>query len=415
MLHTLSGKYSLLDSEIEHDPYSFYKILRTEAPVYWDEKLQVWLVSRYTDVNHLLSDRRIMTVFESISPDDIERKPRRQLWEMLSKTLFYRELSSHSHLRLPLERAFKHHIKVLPARIEEIVNNLLDEVQDRGHIDIASELSEPLPLQIFTELLGVPVEDGVYLKQWGFSLLRFFGSIQTTPQEDEQLLKDMLAITEYFSKLAEQRSQKPKDDLITELIGGAERIEDLNKQEFIVQTGMMLTAGIVVATFPISTGLLALLRNPDQMQKLKQDPTLIGSAIEEILRYESSSQWIVRRAKENIELHDQLIQKDQLVLLGLGSANRDEAQFSNPDQLDINRKDNRHLGFSHGPHSCLGAPLFRMIAPVAINGILHRLGELRLNANIPPEWLHGSSVRRVLKSLPVNFEANSSSATSFSQ
>ena len=204
--------------------------------------------------------------------------------------------------------------------------------------------------------------------------------------------------------LAKQRRQEPKDDLITELIRAGEQFEDLNQQEFIIQAGMMLTAGIVVATFPISAGLLTLLHHPDQMQKLKEDPTLIRSAVEELLRYESPSQWIVRRAKEDIELHDKLIRKDQLVLLGLGSANRDETQFHNPDQLDITRQHNNHLGFSHGPHSCLGAPLFHMIGPIAINTLLRRLNKLRFESNSSPVWLTGSAVRRALKSLPLTFE-----------
>lgn len=227
MTYTLSNTFSLLDSELAVDPYPLYKILRTETPVYWDEQLQAWLVSRYVDVNNLLSDRRIITVFQSISPDDVEREPRRRLWEMLSKTIFYRESSSHSHLRLPLERAFKHQITNLPKQIQQTVDDLLDAVQKSGRMDIASDFSEPLPLHIFTTMLGVPVEDGVQLKQWGFSLLRFFGSTQTTSEEDKQLLEDMLAITDYFGTLAKQRRQEPKDDLITELIRGSKQFEEM--------------------------------------------------------------------------------------------------------------------------------------------------------------------------------------------
>lgn len=403
MSYISSRTYSLTAPELGIDPYPTYKSLRNEAPLCWDEQSQAWLISRYDDVINLLLDHRRFTAkLQSPSPENIGYEQRSKIFEILSKTMYWVEPPNHTRLRELVEKTFIPRISGMKERIQQIVDDLLDKVQAQGHMDIISDLADPLPVLILTELLGVPEKEVTQLKQWGLSMVKVFSNAPTAPEEDRQILQDLVAMTDYFRSLIKQRIQKPSDDLITDLTLVEKQGDNLSQQEIIVNIGLLLAAGIAVATYLIGNSLLALLRHPDQMQKLRKDPSSIGSAIKEFLRYETSLQWVVRRATVDVELHGQLIRKDQLVLVGLGAANRDETRFLDADHLDINRQDNSHLAFGSGPHFCLGASLFHLQAEIAINTTLHRLNGLRLESN-SLGWF-GAPVLRALQSLPVTFE-----------
>lgn len=400
-MYTLSRTFSLLDPELTIDPYPIYKSLRTEAPVYWDEQLQAWLVSRYADVKSLLSDSRLTTSMLPPPADDPEQKPRRQIWEMLSKTTYSSPTAkSHSHLRRLAEKAFTFKVSSMEAQIQQIVDSLLDSVEEAGRTDIAKDISAPLPAHILSGLLSVPLAEGENLKNWGFSMLKLFESPKTTKEEDKQALQVLQAVNSYAQRLVEQRLQKPKDDMIS-VMAAEENSEDPELKGALIQAVVLLLGGSALAIYPITTCMLMLLRHPHQMSKLIDNPKLIDYAIDETIRYEGPLHWAKRRATKDIELHGQLIRQDQIVLIGLASANRDETKFSKPDQFDLIPRENHHLAFGHGPHYCLGAPLFRLQAQIAINTILHRFKKIRLETS-NQQWVNTISTRG-LETLPVTF------------
>lgn len=403
-MYTLSRTFSLLNPELAIDPYPIYKSLRTEAPVYWDEQLQAWLVSRYDDVIDVLGNPSCYTTVIPFSlPDNNEElKPRSQILEMVSKLMDFVEPPNHKRLRGLVEKAFFPKIQVMPGRIQQIVNNLLEAVQNRGKMDIISDFAEPLPIAVLVDLLGTPAEHSTQLGQWGANLNKVIGNVPTTPAEDRHILQNMLAMNDYFRVFLEQRRQEPEDDLITALALVEDQSNKLTDDEILINIGLLLAAGTGTPTYLIGSGLLSLLRHPNQMQKLQDDPSLIKSAVEEFLRYETPLQWAIRFATKDIELGGQFIGKDQTILVGLGSANRDETRFSQPELFDITRQNNSHLAFGYGSHACLGAIFLRMQVQTAINTVLRRLNKLNL-ATESLEWINAPAFR-ALKSLPVVFE-----------
>ena len=404
MSYTLSRKYSLLDPEIALNPYPIYTSLRNEAPVYWDETVQAWLISRYDDVISILFDTtHFTTVIPPLSLSDTQRESRRQILEIVSVLMDFVEPPNHIRLRRLVSKAFSNEIEGAAEKIQQVVNNLLDAVQANGQMDVISDLAAPLPITLLVELLGVPAKESAVLGQWGANLNRVIGNIPTTPEEDKHILQNIQDMNNYFRVLLEQRRQNPKNDLISALALVEEQGDKLSDDEILINIGLLLAAGTGTPTHLIGTGLLSLLQHPDQMQKLQDNPSLIGSAVEEFLRYDAPLQWAIRFATEDMEMHGQLICKNQTILVGLGSANRDEKHFPNPDQFDITREDNHHLAFGYGPHACMGAPFLRLQVQNAISIILKRLRNLRF-ATIDIEWVYAPAFR-ALKSLPVTFEA----------
>ena len=272
-------------------------------------------------------------------------------------------------------------------------------------MDIIQDLAVPLPLTVQSEFIGLPVSDSMHLTQWQAGLAYFVfstGFVPTTLEGDGQTLQNLVALTDYFQPLIEQRRKEPKDDLITALLQTEEQGDELSQPEVLISSIVLTMGSFLSITVALSNCLLGLLRHHDQMQRLQDDPSLIESAVEELLRYESQVQFSPRRAAEDFELHRQLIRKDQAVIVGLGSSNRDETQFSEPDRLDINRADNRHLAFGYGPHGCIAARLARLHIQIALNSVLSRLKELRLETD-SLVW-NGAPMFRSIESLPVMFK-----------
>ena len=395
--------YNLLDPEVISNPYPLYQKLRTEAPVYWHEKTpQCWVITRYADVIALGRDPRLSPV----PPEDPHWKPRRHILEILKNNLvMFSDPPTHTRLRGLMEKAFLPRIPRMPERIQKVTDSLLDAVQGNGQMDIIRDLATLLPLTVQSEFVGVPVSDSMKLTQWLANSAIFVfltGYIPTTPENDQKILQDLLALTDYFGSLIKQRRQDPKDDLVTALAHVKDQGDQLSLQEATI-SAMVLTMGSFLSiTVALSNCLLGLLRNPDQMQKLKDNPDLIESAVEELLRYESQVQFSPRHAVQDFELHGQLIRKNQPVIVGVGSSNRDDQYFPYPDQLDITRPNNDHIAFGYGPHACIAQPLARMHIRIAINTVLRRLDKLSL-ATDNIVW-NGAPMFRSMESLPVTFK-----------
>lgn len=285
-------------------------------------------------------------------------------------------------------------------RIQEIADELLDKVQDQGQMDIVKDYAYPLPINVICEMLGVPQADRSQIHVWSGTLAHGLGLGRKEPEVEENLR----AFGQYTAQLVADKRQHPADDLISQLIAIEEEGERLSEDELVSMITLLIFAGHETTSNLIATGSMMLLDHPDQLDKLKSDLSLVPSALEELLRFNGPSTIAGPRfATEDIELGGQLIKKGEVVIPVLKSANRDESQFSQSNELDVTRKINRHLAFGHGIHMCLGAPLARVEGDVAFTTLLRRMPNLRLN--IPREnvqWNFTLSSQG-LASLPVAF------------
>jgi len=253
----------------------------------------------------------------------------------------------------------------LRPKIQELVDGLIDQVQDRGHMDIVHDLGDPLPAKVLAYLLGLPAEDSAVLKPWADVVGMGIDPISGTRRGGSHQQGDPRA-GEYFERHIEQRRKNPTDDLLSTLISVEEQGEKLSSDELLSLLFLFLAAGTETTTNLTCNGLYTILRHPDQLARLQQDPSLIETAIEEFLRFETPVQVTGRVALEEVEVGGKLIRKGHPVGLLLGAANRDPEQFPDPDRLDIGRTPNRHDAFSFGIHFCVGAPLGRAEAAIAI-------------------------------------------------
>ncbi|MEX0785997.1 MAG: cytochrome P450, partial [Dehalococcoidia bacterium] len=287
------------------------------------------------------------------------------------------------------------------SHIQEIVDGLLDQVQDKGSMDIIEDLGYPLPVIVIAEMLGIPPEERADFKRWSDDIVATLGGPMAAPDTLERAAKSGMEMAQYFREHIAELRKSPKDDLLSGLIAAEERGEVLSEQELLATCMLLLAAGNETTTNLIGNGMLALLRNPDQLQKLRDDPSLIEPAIEELLRYDGPVQATGRVATEDIEFDGRMIEKGQIAFTIIGAANHDPAVFDNPGQLDITRRDNPHVAFGYGIHFCLGAPLARAEGQIALGTLLRRMPELRMTSD-DVEW-GGSFILRGLKALPVAF------------
>ena len=293
-------------------------------------------------------------------------------------------------------------IERLRARIQLVTDKRLDRMATAGGGDLIAELAYPLPVIVIAELLGFPPEDFPKLKQWSDDMA---GALALRPTVEQQI-KAAAAREEmrvYFDGVVATLRARPGDNLLSALLdltsgpGGDDR---LSPEELFANCVLLLAAGHETTTNLIGNGMLALLRNPDQLANLRADPTLIDSAVDELLRYDAPVQWVTRVAGEDIPLTGGTLPAGAVVLASIGSGNRDPAQFTAPDRLDLRRPDNKHLSFGSGIHFCLGAALARMEGTIAIGSLVARLPTLRLD-NHRPRW-RGGVIFRGLHSLPVS-------------
>jgi len=280
--------------------------------------------------------------------------------------------------------------------IQALVDRILDEVAPAGELDVIADLAYPLPVTVIAELLGFPPEDYERIKEWSDAMAASLG-LNPTPAQQARSGAARAAIRAYFDEVAGRLRQKPADNLISRLLAvsaEAGRDEGLSPDELFANSVLLLAAGHETTTNLIGNGVLALLRNPDPLRALQHDPDLTPTAIEELLRYDSPVQLTTRVAGADIPLGGQTIPRGDILLACLGSANRDPAQFPDPDRLDIRRANNKHLAFGSGPHFCIGAALARMEADAAIRALITRFPNLRLERQ-RLRWHTGRTFRGV--------------------
>jgi cytochrome P450 len=322
--------------------------------------------------------------------------------EALSRNMLDMDPPDHQRLRSLVSKAFTPRlIERLRPRVQAIADGLLDAVQDRGEMDLIDDYAFPLPITVIAELLGVPAEDRDSFREWSDAAV----SGNTTQEHlDKVLIPHMQAFTDYLHALFEEKRKNPKDDLVSALLRAEEAGDKLSEDELLGMVFLLLVAGHETTVNLIGNGVLALLQHPDQLQKLKDDPSLIKPAVEELLRYDGPVETSTERfAREDVRIGETVIPRGEMVLVVLAAADHDPERFADPDELDITRVDNRHLAFGKGIHHCLGAPLARMEGQIAISTLLARMPDLRLKGS--PEslsWRPGLTLRG-LRGLPLEF------------
>lgn len=394
--------YHLLDPEVFANPYPLYHQFLTEDPVHWDPFLHTWVVTRYADVVTVLlhfSAKRTPTPEQLTALGLSSLTP---LAEVLVRQMLFLDPPAHGRIRNLSAKAFTpRRVEKLRPHIQDITDSLLDAVLDQGHMDVIADLADPLPAIVTSELLGLPSSDWSQLTRWSTDFAEALGNFQHNPDHASKVLCSLEEMCAYFRDAIREHRQHPRDDLISALLSAEVDGDCLTEEEVVANSIMLMTGGQETTTNLIGNGLLTLLRHPDQFEKLQADHSLILSAIEEMLRYESPVQYTSRLAVDDIQLGGKTIRKRQAVLAVMAAANRDPEQFHDPHRFDICRQDNRHLAFSWGAHFCFGAPLARLEGQIAFETMLRRLPNLRIVSH-PVIWRENLSFRG-LTSLPITF------------
>src|SRR6266849_7936080 len=396
--------YQLLDPEVLANPYPLYQRLRTESPVHWDPYLHAWVVTRYADVVtvlHHFSANRTPTPEHFAAMGLAELGPIAQL---MTRQMLFMDGAAHARLRGLASMAFTPaRVEVLRSHIREIVENLMRPLLRAGHMDVINDLAAPLPAIVTAEMLGVPTSDCDQLKAWSADFAEVLGNFQHNPDRASRTLKCVEEMTAYFREAIHRMKTEPREGLINALVTAELDGDRLTEEEIIANCIVTMVGGQETTTNLIGNGVLGLLRNPDQLQKLRDDLSLIPSAVEELLRYESPSQHTARICPEDTELGGKLIRKGQAVIAVMGAGNRDAARVPDPDRLDLGRAVIRHLAFGWASHFCFGAPLARVEGQIAFAAIVSRLSNLALEPG-PLVWRENLGLRGLV-SLRVTFSS----------
>jgi cytochrome P450 len=395
--------YHLLDPDVLADPYPLYHRLRNEDPVHWDPFLHAWVVTRYADVVHVLhhfSANRTPTP-EQLSAMGLSAL--NPIAQVMVRQMLFLDPPNHTRLRALASAAFTvRRVERLRSHIQEIMDNLLDEVVSKGSMDLIADFASPAPAIVTAELLGVPVADHDQLKTWSADFAEMLGNFQHNPDRFPRILRSVEDMTSYFRSAMQEQRVHPRDGLVTAMMAANVDGGKLTEDEIIANLIVTMVGGQETTTNLIGNGVLTLLRNPQALGRLCADPSLIPSALEELLRYESPSQHTARLAPEDVELGGKQIRKRQAVIAVMGAANRDPERFPEPDRLEIERPDNRHVAFGWAAHFCFGAHLARLEGQIAIATLLRRLPDLALDSAVPPVWRHNLGLRG-LTALPLRF------------
>ena len=399
----------LVSKEFMEDPYPILRRLREEDPVHWSDSIGGWILTRYDDmvttfkdVSHYSNEGRLAKAVEYLPP---ESRAKFKAFEdqFRLKSLIHSDPPDHTRLRGLITKAFTPRVvEAMRPRIQEITNQLLDAVQADGRMDIMKDLAIPLPVTVLAEIFGVPKSDLGLFKGWADDILAFQGVNKPAVELLERSQKGMLEIRAYMRELVKQKRREPGEDLLSQLVAAESEGDRLSETELVNSSITLLVAGHETTTSLIGNGIYTLLRNPDQWQLLRNDPSLLTSAIEEILRYESPVARQPRLMKQDAEMDGKQIRQGQLVFQMLNAANRDPAYFTDPDRFDIRREKNRHIAFGLGNHFCVGAVLARTEGQIVFSAVLDRLPRIQL-VDEKPSWDLLKLNSRMLTTLPVLF------------
>jgi cytochrome P450 len=399
--------------EFATDPYPAYAWLREHSPVHWTKLpsgVEAWLVTRYADARQALADARL-----SKNPDhhaeDAHGKSRTGIPGERSANLMTHLLNidppDHTRLRRLVSKAFTpRRVAEFGPRVQELTDGLIDRFAPRGEADLIHEFAFPLPIHAICDMLGVPREDQNDFRDWAGMMIRHSGGPRGGVARSVKKIRD------YLAELIHRKRTNLGDDLISDLIRASDHGEHLTENEAAAMCFVLLFAGFETTINLIGNGVFALLRNPEQRALLQKsiehgETGLLNTGIEELLRYDGPVELATWRfATEPLTIGGQRVSPGDPVLVVLAAADRDPARFTHPDALDLSRRDNQHLGYGHGIHYCLGAPLARLEGRTAIGTLLRRLPDLRLAPETTDLRWRGGLIMRGLRELPVAFTAH---------
>jgi len=399
--------YQLMDPDVLANPYPLYQALRENDPVHWDPFLHAWVVTGYHDVITVLHR---YSADRTPTPEQLSAMGCSELnsiAQVMVKQMLFMDGAAHARLRGLASVAFTPaRVEKLRDHVQEITDRLLDGLEGKDSIDIISEFAEPLPAIVTAEMLGVPTSDHPQLKDWSAAFAEMLGNFQHNPDRAARVVTAVEEMTLYFRAAIRDLEKHPREGLIhalmtAELDGGR-----LTEEEVIANSIVTMVGGQETTTNLIGNGLLTLCRHPEKMQWLRENPDKIQPAVEELLRYESPSQHTARLAPADVELGGKQIKHRQAVIAVMAAGNRDPQRFSDPDTLDLERTENRHLAFGWAAHFCFGAPLAKIEGQIAFNSLLKKFPALSIAPETPLVWRENLGLRG-LKKLPVRLQAGS--------
>jgi cytochrome P450 len=395
--------FQRLDPEFLANPYPLYARLRQEAPVHWDPYLHAWVLTRYADVvavMHKFSAERMPRPEQLAALGLAELNP---IAEVIVRQMIFMDAPAHTRLRSLCAAAFTPaRADALRAHIQQITDRLIDAALPNGWMDVIAELANPLPSIVTAEMMGLPVSDAPKLKQWSTDFSEVLGNFQHNPGRTAVMLETVEAMTSYFRDRIAEQKRHPRAGVLDALIQAEIDGDRLSDEEIVANAIITTVGGQETTTNLIANGLLALLRHPREMSRLRAQPELVPSAVEEFLRFESPIQHTGRLAPEDLELRGRRIRKRQAVIAVFGAANHDPERFPDPERLDISREDNRHLAFGWAAHYCFGAPLARVEGQIAFSTILRKMHNIALETD-HLVWRNNIAFRGV-EALPVSFD-----------
>jgi cytochrome P450 len=403
---TTERKHDLYSQEFKANSHRVFAQMRQDDPILCqpglDGKTLIWYVTRYEDIDAILRDEvHFSRDWQKLYPPDPNAPPPPVL-ALVDNHMLNKDGADHARLRGLVNKAFTPRIIAqMRPRIQTIADELLDQVQDSGEMNLVDAYAFPLPIIVIAELLGIPAEDRDKFRVWSDAVVE--------PAMDEDASKRFFTLmtdfTDYLRKLFAERRQHPRDDLITALLQVEEQGDRLSEPELFSMVVLLIVAGHETTVTLIGNSVLALLTHPEKLEELKRDPSLWPNAVEEFLRYDSPvERALTRWVTEDVEVSGKLMRRGEFVIPLLASANRDEAQFACAESLDVHRQPNPHIAFGKGVHYCLGAPLARVEAEIALSTLFRRLPNLRLS--VPVESLEWRLVPlfRSLTKLPVAWD-----------
>lgn len=387
--------YNPLAAAMARDPYPVYAKLRRHSPTHHSRLMDALVLSRYADVDAVLRNHA------RFSNDPDNRRPSKIAAMPIpdQRSILFMDPPDHTRLRGLINKAFtRAAINALEPRVRALMGALLDAIDDPSGFDLMEAVAGPLPVMVIAEMLGVPQEDRAQFRRWSDRRARLLEPT-LTPAERQAAVATSEELDAYFLPLIRRRRAEPRDDIMSGLAQAEERGDTLSETEMLLLLRLLLVAGTETTTNLIGNGMLALLRHPNQLQALRENPGLIPGAVDELLRYDAPVQMDLRSAKEDCALNGAALRQGQDVILLLGSANRDPEVFADPDRLDFSRPKQDHIAFGRGIHYCLGAALAHLEGRVAFEMLLEHFAELRLLTSRPA--FRNSVVLRGLQTLPL--------------
>ncbi len=394
---TETRKYELYSKEFRQDSHAVFARMRAEDPIFkqigLDGKTPIWFVTRYAEAQQILLDdkhfvRDPRLVFSGEELEQSLGLPDPQVDRMMNNHMLNRDGEDHRRLRSLVSKAFTPMvIQSMRPRVEAIAQHLLDQVVEKGRMELVSDYAFPLPITVIAELLGIPSDNQNQFRVWSNAFVR----PAIAPDQQQEAMRLLLEFAGYMQMLVSERRRQPGNDLLSGLIHAEEGGDRLDESELFSMLSLLIVAGHETTVSLIGNAVLALLRHPAVLQEIAENPALIPSAIEELLRYDSPvERALTRFVTADVELGGQQLKRRDLVIVVLSSANRDEAQFAAPEELETHRRYNPHIAFGKGVHYCLGAPLARLEGEVALRVLLQRIPDLALD--IAPEDLEWRDV-----------------------